>query len=266
MLDVSLTSKKHQFCNGWSRRDFIRVGALAPLGLSLGGLFSAQKVGAANAAVSAAKATRAKSVLLVFLGGGISHHDSFDMKPDAIEEIRGKYKSIPSDVTGLHVCELLPKMAKTMSKVALIRSQQHGNDHHETATNWVLSGKFGTPFGDHPAMGAIVAHETGFAGKVPPYVAVPRNPAFTWELGKSAWLGGRYESFKAGDPNAKDYKVRDLSSPTPMRPEQMARRQSLLRRWDRSRGRSTGTIRLRPTMNFTQSRRVESFTGSASVF
>ena len=80
------------------------------------------------------------------------------MKPDAVEEIRGRYKSIPSDVTGLHVCELLPNMAKTMKKVALVRSQQHGNDHHETATNWVLSGKFGTPFGDHPAMGAVVAH------------------------------------------------------------------------------------------------------------
>ena len=234
MLDISLSSKKHQFCNGWSRRDFIRVGAIAPFGLSLGGLFSAQKTGAGTTAAiaSAARTARAKSVLLVFLGGGISHHDSFDMKPEAVEEIRGKYKSIPSDVTALQVCELLPKMAKTMSKVALVRSQQHGNDHHETATNWVLSGKFGTPFGDHPAMGAVVAHETGFAGKVPPYVAVPKNPSFTWELGKSAWLGGRYESFKAGDPNAKDFKVRDLSCPTPMKPGQMERRQTLLKAVD----------------------------------
>ena len=136
MLDISLTSKKHSFCNGWSRRDFVRVGALAPLGLSLGGLFSAQKAVANSAAIDAARrAARAKSVLLVFLGGGISHHDSFDMKPEAVEEIRGKYNSIPTDITGLRICELLPKMAKTMGKVALVRSQQHGNDHHETATN-----------------------------------------------------------------------------------------------------------------------------------
>src|SRR4051812_21788161 len=54
----------------------------------------------------------------------------------------------------------------------------------------------------YPAMGAVVAHEVGFrGGALPPYVAVPRNPMFTWELGKSAFLGGRYESFKAGDPN-----------------------------------------------------------------
>ena len=227
MLDISLTQKTHRFCNGWSRRDFLRIGALSPLGLSLGGLFSMEKMVAA-APATLARGARAKSVLLVFLGGGLSHHDSFDLKPEAVEEIRGKYKGIPSDVAGLHVGELLPKMAKTMGKVALVRSQQHGNDHHETATNWVLSGRFGTPFGDHPAMGAVVAHETGFAGKVPPYVAVPKNPSFTWELGKSAWLGGRYESFKAGDPNAKDFKVRDLACPVPMKPAQVERRKSLL--------------------------------------
>jgi len=239
MLDISLSSKQHAFCNGWSRRDFIRVGALAPFGLSLGQLLSAKAAGARGSTPPAtppsgahAPRARAKSVLLVYLGGGISHHDSFDLKPDALEEIRGRYKSIPSDVTGLGVCELLPKMARTMSKVALIRSQQHGNDHHETATNWVLSGKFGTPFGDHPAMGAIVAHETGFAGKVPPYVAVPRNPSFTWELGRSAWLGGRYESFKAGDPNAKDFKVRDLACPAPMNSAQVERRKTLLQAVD----------------------------------
>jgi uncharacterized protein (DUF1501 family) len=77
-------------------------------------------------------------------------------------------------------------------------------------------------------MGAIVAHETGFAGQVPPYVAVPKNPAFTWELGKSAWLGGRYESFKAGDPNAKEFKVRDLSMAQAMKPAQLERRKNLL--------------------------------------
>src|SRR3954469_11671261 len=207
MLDISLTAKRNRWCNGWSRRDFLRVGSLAPLGLSLGGLLSLQK----QASAANNHPSRAKSVVLVFLGGGLSHHDSFDLKPDALEEIRGKYKGIPSNVKGLHVGELLPKMAKTMNKVCLVRSQQHGNDHHETATNWVLSGKFGSPFGDHPAMGAVVAQQTGFSGIVPPYVAIPRNPSFTWELGKSAWLGGRFESFKAGDPNAKDFKVRDLS-------------------------------------------------------
>jgi hypothetical protein len=217
MFDVFLNRQKHRLCSGVSRRDFLRVGALAPLGFSLANLMAAQTSGA-----------RAKSVILVYLGGGLSHHDSFDLKPGAPEEIRGKYKEIATNVTGLKIGELLPRMAKTMDKVCLIRSGSHENDHHETATNWVLSGRFGSPFGDYPAMGAVVAHEMGFAGLLPPYVAVPKNPSFTWELGKSAFLGGRYESFKAGDPNKKDYKVRDLALAQPLTNHALERRKTLL--------------------------------------
>src|SRR5437868_1663370 len=216
MFDVFLNRQKHRLCNGISRRDFLRVGALAPVGLSL-----------ANVLASQSSSARAKSVILVFLGGGLSHHDSFDLKPDAAEEIRGKYKQISTNVTGLKIGELLPNMAKTMDKVCLIRSGSHDNDHHETATNWVLSGRFGSPFGDYPAMGAVVAHEMGFSGLLPPYVAVPKNPSFTWELGKSAFLGGRYESFKAGDPNQKGYKVPDLSPAEPLSPRTVERRKTL---------------------------------------
>jgi hypothetical protein len=219
MFDVSLAKKSNRLCSGVSRRNFIRVGALAPLGLSLSELLASE--------VHPQRA-RAKSVILVFLGGGLSHHDSFDMKPDAVEQIRGKYQSIATNVAGLHVCELLPKTAQVMNKVTLVRSGTHENDHHETATNWVLSGRFGTPFGDHPAIGAVVAHETGFDGVVPPYVAVPRNPSFTWELGKSVWLGGRCESFKAGNPNDANYRVRDLAAPQNATPEVLERRKSLL--------------------------------------
>ncbi len=225
MLDISPALHHSRLCNGMSRRDFLRVGGLAPLGLSLANVLSFQK---AFAGTEAVKNARAKSVILVYLGGGISHHDTFDPKPDAVEEIRGKYKAIGTSVPGLQVTELMPRMAQVMDKVALIRSGTHENDHHETATNWVLSGRFGSPFGDFPSMGAVVAHETGFSGLVPPYVAVPKNPAFTWELGKSAWLGGRYESFKCGDPNAADFKVRDLSQAEAVTPQVLDRRRSLL--------------------------------------
>src|ERR1051325_8363011 len=159
MLDISLSAKKSQFCNGWSRRDFIRVGALAPFGLSLGKALALE-----STAPSRVRNARAKSVILVFLGGGISHHDTFDLKPDAAEEVRGKYKGIPSKISGLHVGELLPKLAGTMNRLALVRSQQHGNDHHETATNWGVAGKFGSAFGDHLAMGAVGAYEAAVKG------------------------------------------------------------------------------------------------------
>jgi len=171
-------------------------------------------------------------VILVYLGGGLSHHDSFDLKPDAIDEIRGKYQPIATNVSGLVVGELLPMMAKTMDKVCLVRSGAHNNDHHETATNWVMSGRFGSAFGDWPAMGAVAAHESGFPGTLPPYVSIPRNPSFTWELGKSAYLGGRYESFKAGDPNQAGYRVRDVAQQEPLPEVRVQRRQSLLKTVD----------------------------------
>lgn len=224
MFDVSLVNTRSRLCCGISRRNFIRVGALTPLGLVLPQLLASE---------AHRHRARARSVILVFLGGGLSHHDSFDMKPEAVEQIRGKYRGIATNVTGLHICELLPKTAQVMNKLTLVRSGTHENDHHETATNWVLSGRFGTPFGDHPAIGAVVAHETGFEGAVPPYVAVPRNPSFTWELGKSVWLGGRCESFKAGNPNDANYRVRDLAAPQNTTPEVLERRKSLLAAVDR---------------------------------
>src|SRR2546423_3965173 len=171
MLDIMLGRRGSARCDGVSRRDFLRVGALGGLGLTLPGFLSSQ----AWAAGAGGRRARAKSIILVYLGGGLSHHDSFDLKPDAVQDIRGKYKSIPSNVPGLHVGELLPKMAKTMDKICLVRSGTHENDHHETATNWVLSGRFGSAFGDYPAIGAVVAHETGFSGMLPPYVAIPKN-------------------------------------------------------------------------------------------
>jgi len=217
MLDLILGKKAYN-CDGVNRRDFLRVGGIA--GLSLPSLLQLE-------AQAKTKKARAKSVILVYLGGGLTHHDTFDMKPDAPEEVRGKYKSIDTVVPGLRIGELLPNMAKVMDKVALVRSGAHNNDHHETATNWAMSGRFGSAFGDFPAIGAVVAHETGLGGSMPPYVAVPRNPSFTWELGKSAYLGGRYESFKAGDPNDANFKVQDLSPAEQLSPTRLERRGNL---------------------------------------
>lgn len=241
MLDVTLDGRVSRTCDGVSRRDFLRVGSLGAVGLSLPAMLASQSARTASASElkdkaagklgsdkSPATKSRAKSVIVVYLGGGMSHHDTFDLKPDAPEEIRGKYAGIKSVVPGLTVGEMLPKMARVMDKVTLVRGGAHNNDHHETATNWVLSGRFGTPFGDHPAIGAVVTHELGYSGKLPPYVAVPRNPSFTWELGKSAYLGGRYESFKTGDPNAADFKVRDLAPADDLNGRRQARRRSLL--------------------------------------
>jgi hypothetical protein len=235
------------------RRTFLRIGALSTLGIGLASVLRSEAAAenpttaagtlgtASNIASSSASNTptgtgrraRAKSVLLVFLGGGLSHHDSFDLKPESPADVRGPYESIETVVPGLRIGELLPRMSRVMDRLTLVRSGAHNNDHHETATNWVLSGRFGTPFGDFPALGAVAAHELGFQGKLPPYVAVPRNPSFTWELGRSAYLGGRYESFKAGDPSQAGYRVRDLAAAEPLDATRLGRRRAMLDTVDR---------------------------------
>lgn len=223
MLDIFFRRRPAR-CDGVTRRDFLRVGAIAGLGLTLPRVLEAQPSATRRAA-------RARSVILVYLGGGLSHHDSFDLKPDQAEEIRGIYRPVATSVPGTHIGELLPRTARIMHKVALVRSGAHNNDHHETATNWVLSGRFGSPFGDYPAIGAVVSQQLGFRGVLPPYVAVPRNPSFTWELGKSAFLGGRYESFRTGDPNQPGFRVEEIpSGATPLAAAQ--RRQGLLQTID----------------------------------
>src|SRR5437870_1953752 len=140
MLDITLGRGRSRQCDGLTRRDVLRVGTLGALGLSLPQLLRLE----AQTKSEKRGKTRAKSVILVYLGGGLSHHDSFDLKPDAPAEIRGKYKPIGTNVTGLQIGELLPYMAKAMDKVALVRSGAHNNDHHETATNWALSGRSGS--------------------------------------------------------------------------------------------------------------------------
>lgn len=228
MIDLPVGERAGRYA-GVSRRSFLRLGALGGFGLTLADALRAE---ANTPAQAGRREPRARSVILVYLGGGLSHHDSFDPKPDAPEEIRGIYHPIATHVTGLHVGELLPRMARVMDKVALIRSGAHNNDHHETATNWVLCGRFGSPFGDYPAMGAVVAHQLGFRGPLPPYVAIPRNPSFTWELGKSSWLGGRYESFKTGDPNQPNFQVQDVAPVENVSPQSAQRRRSLLQTMD----------------------------------
>ncbi len=224
MLDIFFNRQPAR-CDGVTRRDFLRVGAIAGIGLTLPRLLQAQ-------APAPRTAARARSVILVYLGGGLSHHDSFDLKPDQPEDIRGIYRPIASNVPGTHVGELLPRMAHVMDKVALVRSGAHNNDHHETATNWVMSGRFGTPFGDFPAIGAVVSHQFGFRGVLPPYVSIPRNPSFTWELGKSAFLGGRYESFRTGDPNQANFRVEEIPSGDAVPAQAAQRRQGLLQAID----------------------------------
>lgn len=210
-------------CDGVSRRDFLRVGGLSIAGLSLADLLRAEQAQAAS------RKPRAKNVLVIYMGGGLTHHDTFDPKPEAPMEIRGKYSTIATKLPGIKFTDQMEQLAKCNDLFALVRSQVSGSDHHETSSQWMLTGNYGTAQGgDFPSIGSVVTHETKPLNTLPPYVSIPRNPSFTWELGKAAWLGEQYESFKAGDPSQQNWKVTNLSLQADVNLDRLGRRRSLL--------------------------------------
>lgn len=225
MLDVD-GGNGQTLCNGMSRRHFVRLGALSVMGLALPDLL---RIEAAQAAEKVARKTKAKNVLLIYLGGGLTHHDTMDPKPDAPQEIRGKYGVIPTTIAGIKFSSMMPELAKCTDLFTLCRSQVTGSDHHETAAQWMLTGNYGVmQGGDYPSIGSIVTHETTPLNTLPPYVAIPQNHSFTWELGKAAFLGERYESFKSGDPSKGDWKVPNLSLLADVPQDRLNRRKGML--------------------------------------
>jgi hypothetical protein len=248
MLDIY--SGRHRTCDGVSRRDFLRVGGLSVLGLSLADLLRAE---AAQAAIGTRSTAKAKNVLVIYLGGGQTHHDTFDPKPEAPEDIRGKYGVIPTKLPGVKFSDQMPDMAQCNDLFTLVRSQVSGSDHHETSAQWMLTGNYGTAQGgDYPAIGAVCARELKAANTLPPYVAIPRNHSFTWELGKAAWLGEQYESFKAGDPSQADWKVPNLALQPDVNVGRLNRRKGLLDSVDGLAKRVEGSDSLRSMDSFYQ--------------
>jgi hypothetical protein len=160
------------YCDGLARRDFIRLGTatLFGLGLNVPRLLQAAKPGG-----------RDISLIYVFLKGGMSTIDTFDLKPDAPVEFRGDFRPIKTNVAGIQIGEHLPKLAQQMDKVALIRSFHHHNSDHGAADHYMLTGYFPQagfnpnlkPNNLRPALGSIVSRKLGPRGSVPPYVCLP---------------------------------------------------------------------------------------------
>src|SRR5262249_7220900 len=143
--------KPQPFCDGHSRRDFLRVGALTLGGLTLPNLLRAR---AGNAG------SGAKSVIMIYLGGAPSHIDMYDLKPDAPAEIRGEFKPISSNVPGFDVCELMPLQAKIADKLALVRNMRFTEVDHictEFVTGYPGRVVSSEPQRRHPDFGSVVS-------------------------------------------------------------------------------------------------------------
>src|SRR5437868_3922433 len=150
---LTILGEKQRFCDGVTRRDFLKIGGLALGGLSLNGILAAE----AQAGVRSSH----KAVIMVYLPGGPPHIDMVDLKPDAPAEIRGPYKPIETNVSGIRISEHMPRLAKMMDKLAIIRSLVGARDEH--ASDLCLSGY---PIGEnrdrfYPSLGAVVSKLQG---------------------------------------------------------------------------------------------------------
>ena len=225
---------KRNFCDGWARRDFLRVGAAGAFGLNLS--MSRMLEAAAKGDIDKSKSDI--NFVFIFLKGGMSTIDTFDMKPNAPSDIRGPFNPIRSNVPGTHVGELIPKTAKVMDKFSLVRSFTHRNAGHGPADHYMFTGYHPVggfngglkPNNQHPSMGSVISHKLGPRGPIPPYVCLPNMH----NSGSAAYLGAKAAPFTIeADPSSPGFTVPDLQPPLSVDATRVDDRRGLLTKVDR---------------------------------
>jgi hypothetical protein len=211
------------------RRAMLKLGATGLIGgLTLPRILQLQAEAQTPAPAKAA------ACIFLFLEGGPSHIDMFDLKPDAAKEIRGPYKPIATSVTGVQIGEHLPKMAKLAHKYTILRSHSHNDNGHNTGYHYVMTGyKADFPDGNSkapnnhlfPSIGSIVSRELGAKTAVPPYINMPHLMAG----GGPGFYGSEYSPFVIeADPSQPDFEVRDLKTADGIDAKRQERRRKLL--------------------------------------
>lgn len=229
-------------CDGISRRDWLHFGGLTALGVGLSDWFSLRA--AAGPLASAPKAT---SCVLVWLDGGPSHLETFDMKPDAPAEVRGPLRPTATSVPGIEICELLSSTAKLMDHVAIVRSVTSPLGEHNFASHYLLSGYQPTPALTYPGFPAVATHLRPTDHVLPSSIAVPQP---------NGMVGPGYLPASAGPfvidshPARADFQVRDLDLASGMTVSRLNRRRSFrdavdrIRLWQPTIGRMVRFARL----------------------
>jgi hypothetical protein len=185
--------------DGFTRRAFLRVGALALGGLTLG------EVLRLRAESPAPGRPRQKSVIMIHLSGGPSHLDMYDLKPGAPREYRGEFSPIKTSVPGMHICELMPAQAKIADRFAILRGAQlahlHTANEFYSGYPWQDSPRASVPGeAQRPALGSVVSRLRRGRSAIPPYVSL--NNRADWE--RAYYLGVEHEPFRVGDGNFRE--------------------------------------------------------------
>jgi hypothetical protein len=234
------SGRRSEFCDGMSRRNFIKVGALGTTGLTLSHLLAAESMSAENSVgIEASQRTKTqspkklpKSVIMVYLVGGPPHQDMFDLKPDAPSQIAGPWRPIESNVPGIEVGELLPMMSKMMDKFTVIRSlcdAQAGHDAIQCFTGRTKAGQ--VPTGGWPQLGSIVGRVQGpSVPETPPFISLcyPCTHGPYNEPGPG-YLGTSQSPFRPLGPTKTDMVLNGITT------DRLGDRQQLLRSMDRLR-------------------------------
>jgi hypothetical protein len=228
MLTIRSASAGGGFCDGLPRRSFLRIGGLALGGLSMPRILSAQAL-APRPARSGGLGH--KAVIMVYLPGGPPHQDLYDLKTEAPSEVRGEFRPIPTNVPGIQVCELLPRLARLMDKLVPIRTVVGAKDRHESFQ--CLTGRLNEnlPRGGWPELGAVVSRlEGGTRPGVPPFLALsPRMQHRPYNNGTPGFLGPAQAPFKPEDEGKDDLTLKDITL------ERLEDRRRLLRSLDQFR-------------------------------
>lgn len=210
---------QHQHTTGLTRREAMQVGYSGLLGLGMPSVLAGRASAKSNGLTGAAP----KQVLIVFLTGAASHHETFDMKPHAPAEVRGEFKPTSTSVPGLHVSEHLPELAKRAHKYAVVRSLSHGDNNHLMSTHYVLTGDL-QPGGffdkvasrtDWPCYSAACAYLRPRDDGIPSGINLPTylwSGSLTWPGQHAGFLGPTFDPWQiTGDPSKKDFRVDSLT-------------------------------------------------------
>lgn len=225
---LTILGNQHRFCDGISRRSFLRIGAFGA-GLTLADLLRVQ---AAGESAAATKPKVAKSAILIWLPGGPSHIDMYDLKPDAPAEFRGEFKPIRTRVPGFDICEHMPMQAQIADKLALIRScavrEDNGHNDAEVTTGYSRAINLKE---HHPSMGSVISKlRAGNTAGIPPYVNLRDGPvvALDGPIGvEPGFLGMAHRAFTPRGPDLENLR---LAGGVSM--EQVSERKALLSRFD----------------------------------
>lgn len=208
-------------CDGFGRRDFLKVGALGTAGLSLSSYLRMSEAGEV-------KGGKAKSAIFINLAGGPSHMDSFDLKPEANDDYRGDFKPIDTNVPGIQISEHLPKLAQCQDLYTILRGVSHTNGDHGRGTEYVVTGNRPLPSLEYPGYGAVVSERLKGDRELPPFVAIPNTSQ------KSGFLGVQFAPLNTGStpkPGEK-FTVRGIRLANGLTIEDVEKRKNLLRELD----------------------------------